>query len=117
MSNRVAALLLTSGALAFWPPDAHAQKIPWIVLPLAASPIVAVLLSVVLGVATKSWSVGLGNTALVIVWVVWFVAASNYSTSDLVVWASIVAVGLHSLVMVWFIVLHAFGRARVRHEA
>jgi hypothetical protein len=49
--------------------------------------------------------------------VTWFVAASNYSTSDLLVWASIAALGLHSLVMVWFIALHAFRRVRARNAA
>jgi len=117
MSKRAAVLLIASGTLAFWPPDAHAHKIPWIVLPLAASPFVAVLLSAALGIVTKSWAVGLGNTVLVITWVVWFAAASNYSTSDLLIWASIVALGLHALLMLWFIALHAFRRRRMRNEA
>ena len=103
--------------LAAWPPDAHAQRTPWIVLPLAASPIIAVLLSAVLGAVTRSWLVGLANTALVILWVIWFWGASNYSTSDWLVWASIVALGLHTLVIAWFIVLTVFRRKRVRNEA
>jgi hypothetical protein len=114
--RRAAALLLAGGIFFLWPSDAHAQKIPWILLPLAVSPFVAVFLSAALGVATKSWSVGLGNTALVIVWVVWFLAASQYSTSDLMVWVPIVALGLHSLVLVCLI-LHAFRRVRMRNEA
>jgi hypothetical protein len=114
MSKAALALLLASGALASWSPDAHAQRIPWIVVPLAASPVIAILLSGVLGIVTRSWLVGLANTSLVILWVAWFTAASNYSTSDLLIWASIAALGLHSLVMVWAIVLHAFRRARGR---
>ena len=47
MTHRSLALLLAMGAAAFFPSDAHAQKIPWIVLPLVASPIVAVWASVV----------------------------------------------------------------------
>lgn len=86
-------------------------------LPLALSPVVAVFLSAGLGVATKSWLVGLGNAALVIVWVVWFWAAANYSTSDLMAWAPIAALGLHSLVMLWLIALHVFRRARVGQKA
>lgn len=117
MSQRAAAILLASGALAFWPPDAQAQKIPWIVLPLAASPLLAVLLSAALGIVTRSWAVGLGNTALVIIWVAWFAAASNHSTSDLLIWASIVALGLHALLMLWFIALHSFRRRRMRNGA
>jgi hypothetical protein len=116
MSRRAAALLAT-GTLAFWPSVAHAQRIPWIVLPLAASPFVAVFLSAALGAATKSWRVGLGNTVLVIVWVFWFVAASKYSTSDLLVWAPIGALGLHSLVMPCLIVLYALRRLRARNKA
>jgi hypothetical protein len=117
MSKRASTLLLASTALAAWSPNAHAQRIPWIVLPLAASPIIAVLLSVVLGALARSWLVGLGNTALVVFWVVWFWVASNFSTSDWLVWASIVALGLHSLVVAWFIVLHLFRRVRARDVA
>ena len=115
MSKRATTLFLVIGALAAWPPDAHAQRIPWIVLPLAASPIIAVLLSVGLGVATRSWLVGFGSTALVIFWVIWFWVASNHSTSDWLIWASIVALGLHSLAILWFIVLHMFRRRKARN--
>ena len=117
VDKRAIAVVLASGALAVLPLDARAQKIPWTVLPLAASPVVAVVLAVALGVAAGSWSVGLGNAAAVIVWVVWFAAASNYSTSDLLTWAPIVALGLHSLAMAWLIVRHAARRARLRNEA
>lgn len=111
MSKRAAAILLAGGTAALWPLDAQAQKIPWIVLPLAAAPIVAVVLCAILGVATKSWAVGLGNTALVAVWVGWFVAASKYSSSDLMVWAPIAALGVHSIVMASRIVLNYFGKS------
>jgi uncharacterized membrane protein YcjF (UPF0283 family) len=104
-------------ALAAWPPDAQAQRIPWIVLPLAASPIIAVLLSVALGVVTKSGLVGLGNTVLVSIWVSWFWAASNYSTSDWLVWASMLALGLHAIAMVALIVLRGVRRVRARGDA
>jgi hypothetical protein len=60
----------------------------------------------------RSWFVALGNASLVIVWVVWFVAASKYITSDLVIWASIVALGLHLLVMAALLVLHALNASR-----
>ena len=112
-SKRAVALLLAGGALVLLPLDANAQKIPWIVLPLAVTPVVALLLSVALGVAKKSWLVGIVNTALVIVWVAWFAAASNYSTSDPLIWGSIVALGLHSLAMACLIALHAARRASV----
>ena len=83
-------------------------------LPLAAAPIIAVLLSVALGAVARSWLVGLGNTALVVFWVVWFWVASKYSASDWLVWASIVALGLHSLAVILFIVLHVFRRVTAR---
>ena len=94
LNTRVAALLLASCAFVLWSSDAYAQKIPWIVVPLAAAPIIAVVFSVALGLMTKSWMVGLGNTGLVFVWGVWFVAASKYSESDLMVWGAIAALGL-----------------------
>jgi hypothetical protein len=116
MTTRVAALLLASCAFVLWSSDAHAQKIPWIVVPLAAAPFIAVVFSVALGLMTRSWMVGLGNTGLVLVWGIWFVAASKHSDSDLMVWGAIAALGLHLLVMVSLVVQHAIRRARVRHE-
>jgi hypothetical protein len=104
MGGRAAALLLVSGMLATWSLDAQAQKIPWIVLPLAASPIIALFLSIAVGFARKSWLAGLGNTALVVLWVAWFVAASIRSTSDLLIWVPMVALGLHTLAMTGWIV-------------
>jgi hypothetical protein len=117
MTTRVAALLLVGCAFVLWSSDAHAQKIPWIVVPLAVAPIIAVVFSVALGLATKSWMVGLGNTGLVFVWGFWFVAASKYSESDLMVWGAIAALGLHLLVMVSLVVQHAVRRARIRRGA
>jgi len=96
------------------PLDAQAQKVPWIVLPLAASPLVAVLLAVILGVATRNWFIGLSNTGLVFVWVAWFFVASKYVPSDTVIWSSIAALGLHCLAMLFLIVRHALMRARRR---
>jgi hypothetical protein len=112
----VSVLLLAAIALVSWPPDAHAQKIPWIVLPLASSPLVALMLSGALGIVTRSWLVGLANTALVILWVVWFATASNYSTSDLLIWASIAGLGLHSLAMIGSLSLLALRRGRARRQ-
>ena len=105
-------LLLAGAALASWPTHAWAQKIPWIVLPLAASPLLALLLSAFVGVLTKSWRVGLGNGALVVGWVAWFVATSHYSTADLPIWASMVALGVHTLAMAGFIAWRVLRRLR-----
>ncbi len=112
MTRRSTAILLAGSSIALWSLDAHAQKLPWIVLPLAASPVIAVVLSVALGVAARSWRVGLANVALVIVWVSGFVAASSTSDSDLMAWAPIVALGLHALVMVGLLVR----RVRARRD-
>lgn len=49
VSKRAATLILVCTTLAAWSPDTYAQKMPWTVLPLAASPIIALLLSLVLG--------------------------------------------------------------------
>jgi hypothetical protein len=117
MTQRAVALVLATSAAVFFPSDAHAQKIPWIVLPLVASPIFALILATTLGVTAKRWSVGLWNVGLVIIWVIWFLAASRYSTSDLVIWASLVALAVHSLIMLWLIALHVFRRMGVRNEA
>jgi len=114
MSRRGAAFLVAAGALALSPLDAHAQKVPWVVLPLAASPLLAMLLAVALGVAARSWTVGLKNAGLVVVWVVWFFLASKYVPSDPVIWASIAALGLHCLVMIFLLLRRAFRRARGR---
>lgn len=105
-------LLLAGGALALWPPHAYAQKIPWIVLPLAASPLVALALSAAVGVLAKNWRAGLGNAALVAGWVAWFVATSHYSTADLPIWASMVALGVHTLAMAGFIAWRVLRRLR-----
>jgi hypothetical protein len=107
-TTRVATLLVASYAFVLWSSDAHAQNIPWIVVPLAAAPIIAVVFSVALGLMTKSWTVGLGNTGLVLVRGIWFVAASKYSDSDLMVWGAIAALGLHLLVMVSLVVQQPF---------
>jgi hypothetical protein len=50
----------------------------------------------------KSWLVGLGSTGLVVVWVVWFAAASIYVTSDVTIWAPVRALWVHLLTLVLF---------------
>jgi hypothetical protein len=117
MGRQVAALFLLSGILATWSFDAQAQKIPWIVLPLAASPIIALFLAIAVGFARKSWLAGLGNTALVVLWLAWFVAASRHSTSDLLTWVPMVALGLHTLAMTGWILAHVIQRIRERKAA
>jgi len=110
MKGRIAAFLPAAGILAVFPLDAYAQRVPWIVLPLAASPLVALVLAAVVGVAARSWSIGLKHAGLVIFWVIWFLVSSKYVPSDPVIWASLVALGVHCLVMLFLIVRHAFRR-------
>ena len=106
--------LLLCGAIALsWPLDAHAQRIPTIVVVLAAMPLLAAILSLALGLVTKSWLVGAGNLALVGLWVAWFTAAAMYSKSDLMNWAPIAALGLHLVAMGVLIAVRAV-RRRVR---
>ncbi len=103
---RAAAWRLSGVLLAAWPADAFAQKVPWTVLPLAASPLVALLLCAVLGVVARSWRTGLGHAALVMLWIAWFWAASNHSTSDALTWAPIAVLALHMLALLVAIVHH-----------
>lgn len=113
-NQRATALLLAGSALVSWSPDAHAQRIPWFVLPLAALPVVALRLSLVLGTIGRRWRAAAANAALVTLWIAWFALASNHATSDWRIWASIGAVGLHAVGMGWFIALGAFRRMKGR---
>ena len=61
--------------------------------------------------AAKSWRAGLVSAALVAAWVAWFVAASGHTTSDLLVWAPIAALGAHMLAMAAFLASRAIRRA------
>ena len=107
-------LLLWGGmALLSWPLDAHAQRIPGIVVVLAAMPLLAAILALALGIVMKSWLVGAGNFALVGLWVAWFAAAAKYSESDLMNWAPIGVLGLHLAAMGVLIAVRAV-RHRVR---
>jgi hypothetical protein len=111
--KRASQRLLCGGIALSWPLDAYAQRIPTIVVVLAAMPLFAAILSLALGIVMKSWLVGAGNLALVGLWVAWFVAAAQYSKSDLMNWAPIGALGLHLVAMVVLIAVRAVGH-RVR---
>jgi uncharacterized SAM-binding protein YcdF (DUF218 family) len=112
MDRRALAIIMLAGTnLAVWSPQAHAQRVPWIVLPLATSPLIAFALAAAVGMAAKSWRAGLVNAALVAAWVAWFVAASRHTTSDLLVWAPIAALGAHMLAMAAFLASRAIRRA------
>ena len=117
MTTRAATLILSGGAVLFWPLDVRAQEIPTIVVVLAAAPLLAIVLSIVLGTMAKSWSIGLGNLGLVGLWIAWFAAASFYLTSDLMTWAPIAALAIHVVAIVCLIVLRALRRERTRHDA
>ncbi len=94
-----AILSLTGIALAACSVDAHAQKLPWIVVPLAALPLVALFLSLVVGIVCGSWRAGLGNAALAILWTAWFVVSARSSMSDPLTWVPAAALALHTLAM------------------
>jgi hypothetical protein len=115
MTKRTTSLLAI--CLVFRAVDAYAQEIPLIVLPLAASPIVAIILSAVLGAMTRSWRIALGSTGLTILWVVWFTGASMYVTSDLIIWAPIAGLGLHLVALLCFIVMRAVRRMKAHNVA
>jgi hypothetical protein len=108
--KRALQLLLCGGVVLSWPLDAYAQRIPTLVVVLAAMPLAGVMLSVALGIVMKSWRAGAGNLALVGLWVASFYAAAQYSTSDLMNWAPIGALGLHLAAMVVLIAVHAVRR-------
>lgn len=109
--KRASSLPVLAGmALLAWPPDALAQRIPGIALVLAAMPLLAVILALVLGMVMKSWLVGTGHLVLIGVWLAGFVAAAKYSESDLLNWAPIGALGLHMVAMGVLIAVRAFGR-------
>jgi len=74
---------------------------------LAAAPLLAIVLSAVLGTMARSWLIGLGNVGLVGLWVAWFIAVSMYVKSDLMNWAPIAALGVHMVVLACLIVLRA----------
>jgi len=111
--KRTSQLLLCGVIALSWPLDAHAQRIPTIVVLLAAMPLLAAILSVALGIMMKSWLVGAGNLALVGLWVAWFAAAAKHSESDLMNWAPIGGLGLHLAAMGVLIAVRAV-RRRVR---
>jgi hypothetical protein len=98
-----AALALAGFALC-WPPQAHAQRIPDIVVVLAAMPLLAVILAVALGIVTRSWRTGAVHLGLTVLWVLWFVLAAKHLTSDWANWAPIVALAIHLLAMACLIV-------------
>lgn len=114
MNNPRVVPLLAAVALVLLPLPAHAQRIPTMALVLAALPLVAMILAAAVGIAMRSWPAGLLHAALVALWVAWFVLASNYVRSDLVIWASIGALVLHSLLMVGLIARRLLRRARPR---
>jgi glucose-6-phosphate-specific signal transduction histidine kinase len=112
--NRAAQILVWGGVAFLWPMPAHAQRIPTLAIVLALMPLLGVILSIMLGALKRSWLVGLGNLGLVALWVAWFVAAAQFSKSDLMNWAPIGVSGFHLVGMLFLIGLHAFHRLRGR---
>lgn len=104
--------LALAGLALCWPPEAHAQRIPDIVVVLAAMPLLAVILAVVLGIVARSWRTGAVHFGLTVVWVVWFVLAAKHLTSDWANWAPIGALAIHLLAMACLIAWCGLRRRR-----
>lgn len=110
-------LVIGGGITFLWPMHAYAQRIPDLVLILGLMPVLALILSIVLGALKRSWLVALGNLGFAALCVAWFVAAAQLSKSDLMNWAPIGVLGLHLVVMLFLIGLHPFRRRKAGGDA
>lgn len=106
-------LLLAAAMLSLcWVGDASAQHIPDIVVAMALSPIVLLVLSIVLGLVAKNWKLGVGSVALGAVWVAWFILASMYITTDVVIWIPLFGLAIQLLALVVLIIQRLASRAK-----
>jgi hypothetical protein len=86
-----------------WTAEAHAQRIPEFVAGLVLSPAILIVLSIVFAIVTKSWRLGLTSILVVVFWVTWFILASLLVASDTIIWAPIIGLGTHLVVLVVFL--------------
>jgi hypothetical protein len=85
-----------------WAGAAHAQAVPVFVLYLAASPLVLLVLSILLGVVTRHWKWALRSLVLGAIWILWFLLASYFIESDALIWAPLYGMWAQSVVLaVW----------------
>jgi hypothetical protein len=103
MTRKRAYLLMVATGLG-WTTAAHAQPVPVIVFYLAASPLVLLVLSILLGVVTRHWKWTLRSLALGAFWILWFLLASYFIESDALNWAPIIGMWAQSVVLlVWLL--------------
>ena len=93
------------------PAVAHAQHVSPVIAALAVSPIVVLLLTAVLGFASRSWLVGIAHAALVLLWILMFAIASYWVENDYVIWAPLVLFGAHAVALVVLIARGLLRRA------
>jgi hypothetical protein len=86
-----------------WAAEARAQQIPEFVFGLVLSPVILIVLSIVLALVSKSWKLGLKSILVGIFWVSWFILASIFLESDPIIWAPIIGLGAHLIVLVVFL--------------
>ena len=110
--SRVAAYL---GALAAsMPLSAYAHAIhPWMAA-AALSPLVAIVLAIALGFVTRSAIKGSVHALLIILWVILFWLASNYATSDAIIWTPLIVYAGHVLVLFVLVIAHVVARIRAK---
>jgi len=82
------------------PGIAYAQNIPPVIAALAVSPLFVLLLAVALGVASRSWRVGVAHAGLLVAWILWFAVASYWVENDYVIWTPLALSATHAVILV-----------------
>jgi hypothetical protein len=109
--NKTASIL----TLCVFPSAAHAQHVPtWLVFAVI-SPVFIICLAIVLGLVAKSLRVGMIHIAIVAALVSIFVLVSNLFTNDYVIWAPLVALAAHAVVIVILIIGYGVKRSKGRN--
>ena len=102
-------------ALCAVPAVAYAQAVPvWLVFAVL-SPLVFIFFTIVLGLVSRSWRIGLLHSGLVVGWVLLFALVSNIFVNDYVIWAPLVAMAAHALLVLALIVVHIVKRTKGRN--
>lgn len=94
------------------PGVAYAQEISPLIAWMALSPILVLLLAVVVGIVSRSWSVGAKHAGLVVLWVVLFGIASYWIENDYIIWTPLVLYAVHALTMLVLVIRGAMRRGR-----
>jgi hypothetical protein len=104
--SRWAVFLLTG----FIPGMAHAQQIPVEYAVVAASPLLAILLALILGWLSGSWKTAALHAGGVALWVLLFILASFYITNDYLLWLPLLLYGAHASLILSLVVVRLLGR-------